>query len=146
MPSYIVNVTNVAQIQLAVNFARSLNLRLSVKGQGHDFNSKNIGAGSLSIWTVNLNDIEYLGPEYRIGNFSGPALKIGAGVRMLQVYEYANSIGLDVVGGIARVGARQFLKCSTLCMLTWRPDCRPQWRLYRRRWSFTSDVSLRYGC
>lgn len=46
MPSYVVNVTNVAQIQLAFNFARTLNLRLSVKGQGHDFNAKNVGAGS----------------------------------------------------------------------------------------------------
>lgn len=105
MPSYIVNVTNVAQIQLAVNFARNSNLRLSIKNQGHDFNAKNVGAGSLSVWTKHLNDIEYLGPEFSLGSFSGPALKIGAGVQMLQVYEYADSIGLDVVGGIARVGA-----------------------------------------
>lgn len=105
MPSYIVNVTTVAQVQLAINFARSLNLRLSVKNQGHDFNAKNAGAGSVSVWTSHLNDIEYLGPEFSIGSFSGPALKIGAGVETLQVYEYADSIGLDVVGGVARVGA-----------------------------------------
>ena len=30
-PSYVVNVTNVRQIQLAVNFARNNNLRLIVK-------------------------------------------------------------------------------------------------------------------
>ncbi|KAI7973452.1 hypothetical protein EIK77_002323 [Talaromyces pinophilus] len=111
MPSYIVNVTNVAQIQLAVNFARSLNLRLSVKNQGHDFNSKNVGAGSLSVWTAHLNDIQYLGPKFSIGSFTGPALKIGAGVETLQVYEYADSHGLEVVGGVARVGA-QFIDRS----------------------------------
>ncbi|RAO72946.1 uncharacterized protein BHQ10_008958 [Talaromyces amestolkiae] len=86
----------------AVNFARNMNLRLSVKNQGHDFNAKSAGAGSLSVWTRHLNDIEYLGPEFSIGSFSGPALKIGAGVQMLQVYEYADNIGLDIVGGIAR--------------------------------------------
>jgi FAD/FMN-containing dehydrogenase len=105
MPSYIVNVTNVAQIQLAVNFARSLNLRLSVKNQGHDFNSKSVGAGSISVWTSHLNHIQYLGPEFSIGSFKGPALKIGAGVETLQVYEYADGLGLEVVGGVARVSA-----------------------------------------
>jgi FAD binding domain len=105
MPSYIVNVTNVAQIQLAFNFARTLNLRLSVKGQGHDFNAKNVGAGSLSVWTVHLNDIQYLGPEFTIGSFKGPAIKMGAGVDVLQAYEFADNLGLEVVGGIARVSA-----------------------------------------
>lgn len=105
MPSYVVNVTNVAQIQLALNFARNLNLRLSVKNKGHDFNGKSIGAGSLSVWTQYLNDIEYLGPEFTLGSYKGPALKIGAGVEVLQTYEYADNLGLEVVGGIARVGA-----------------------------------------
>lgn len=103
MPSYIVNVTNVAQIQLAINFARNLNLRLSIKNQGHDFNSKNVGAGSVSIWTSHLNHIQYLGPDFTVGPYSGPALKIGAGVETLQVYEYADNLGLEVVGGVARV-------------------------------------------
>ncbi|OKL55414.1 hypothetical protein UA08_09267 [Talaromyces atroroseus] len=101
MPSYIVNVTNVAQIQLAFNFARSLNLRLSVKNQGHDFNAKNVGAGSLSVWTKHLNEIQYLGPEFTIGSYKGPALKIGSGVDTLQAYEYADALGLEVVGGIS---------------------------------------------
>lgn len=103
MPSYIVNVTNVAQIQLAFNFARSFNLRLSVKNKGHDFNAKNVGAGSLSIWTHYLNEVQYLGSQFTLGSYKGPALKIGAGVEVLQVYEYADNLGLEVVGGIARV-------------------------------------------
>jgi len=48
-PSYAVNVSNVAQIQLTVNFARNANLRLVVKNTGHDFNGKSAGAGALSI-------------------------------------------------------------------------------------------------
>ncbi|GME51418.1 hypothetical protein ZTR_07060 [Neofusicoccum parvum] len=100
-PSYVVNVTSVAQIQLAVNFARNLNLRLSIKNKGHDFNAKNTGAGALSIWTHHLNDIRYI-PTYTIGANSGPAFKIGSGVTAVQVYEAADALGLHVVGGIAR--------------------------------------------
>ena len=94
-----------AQVQLAVNFARSFNLRLSVKNKGHDFNAKSVGAGSVSVWTHHLNSIQYLGPQFTLGSYTGPALKLGAGVEVLQVYEYANNLGLEVVGGIARVGA-----------------------------------------
>lgn len=100
-PSYVVNVTSVTQIQLAVNFARNRNLRLIVKSKGHDFNAKSTGAGALSIWTHHLNDIQHI-PSYTSGGNSGPALKIGAGVKTLQVYEAADALNLHVVGGIAR--------------------------------------------
>jgi hypothetical protein len=53
-PNYAVNVSNVAQIQLAVNFARNANLRLVVKNTGHDFNGKSSGAGALSICTMTI--------------------------------------------------------------------------------------------
>lgn len=33
--SYSINVENVAQVQLGVNFARNMNLRLTVKNTGH---------------------------------------------------------------------------------------------------------------
>lgn len=33
--SYSINVKNVAQVQLGVNFARNMNLRLTVKNTGH---------------------------------------------------------------------------------------------------------------
>lgn len=101
-PSYVVNVTSVTQIQLAANFARNRNLRLIVKSKGHDFNAKSTGAGALSIWTHHLNDIQHI-PSYTSGGNSGPALKIGAGVKTLQVYEAADALNLHVVGGIARV-------------------------------------------
>ncbi|KAH7060667.1 hypothetical protein B0J12DRAFT_340423 [Macrophomina phaseolina] len=100
-PSYIVNVTSVANIQLAVNYARNRNLRLTVKNKGHDFNAKNTGAGALSVWTHHLNDIRYI-PSYTSGGHSGPALKIGSGVQALQVYEFADNLDLHVVAGIAR--------------------------------------------
>ncbi|KAJ5162211.1 hypothetical protein N7492_007603 [Penicillium capsulatum] len=96
--SYAVNVTNVGQIQLAVNFARNTGLRLVVKNTGHDFNGKSTGAGALGIWTHNLKDIEYY-ENYHGPGYHGPALKMGAGVQAFEVYEKAKELGFSVVGG-----------------------------------------------
>jgi FAD binding domain/Berberine and berberine like len=97
-PSYAVNITNVAQIQLAINFARNLNLRLVVKNTGHDFSGKSAGAGALSIWTHHLKSIELI-PEYQDSTYSGPAIKLGAGIQAFEVYEFANANNVSAVGG-----------------------------------------------
>ncbi|KAK9423322.1 hypothetical protein SUNI508_04216 [Seiridium unicorne] len=99
MPAYVVNVTNVAQVQLAVNFARNLNLRLNIKNSGHDFNAKSTGGGALSIWTHYLTDIQFLGETNKYG---GPAFKIGSGVSTEQLFNAAEAHGLQVVGPLAR--------------------------------------------
>ncbi|RAH78611.1 FAD-binding domain-containing protein [Aspergillus japonicus CBS 114.51] len=96
--SYAINVSTVAQIQLAVNFARNHGLRLTVKNTGHDFNGKSTGAGALGIWTHNLKDIEVY-DKYHLGNYRGPAVKLGAGVQAFEVYEKAHELGYTVVGG-----------------------------------------------
>lgn len=44
-PSYTVNVSNVAQVQLTVNVARELNVRLIIKNTGHEFGAKSTGKG-----------------------------------------------------------------------------------------------------
>src|SRR3954468_2459582 len=79
-PEYSVNVTNVGQIQIAVNIARELNLRLVIKNTGHDFGAKSTGKGALSIWTHHLKDAEYY-PEYKTDDYAGPAFKLGAGIQ-----------------------------------------------------------------
>ncbi|KAJ5692322.1 hypothetical protein N7462_001745 [Penicillium macrosclerotiorum] len=96
--SYAVNVTNVAQIQLAVNFARNAGLRLVVKNTGHDFSGKSTGAGALGIWTHHLKQIDYI-KNYRSSSYQGPAVKMGAGVQAFEIYEKANELGFTVVGG-----------------------------------------------
>ncbi|RAK94981.1 FAD-dependent oxidoreductase [Aspergillus ibericus CBS 121593] len=96
--SYAVNVSTVAQIQLAVNFARDANLRLVAKNTGHDFNGKSTGAGALGVWTHHLKDIVYY-EDYHVGNYSGPAVKMGAGVQAFEIYEKANELGFTAVGG-----------------------------------------------
>lgn len=99
-PYYAVNATNVAQIQLAINFARTLNIRLVVKNTGHDFSGKSGGAGSLSVWTHNLKDIKFFAKyEAKGTTYSGPAFKAGSGVQAFEIYKAANDKGVVVVGG-----------------------------------------------
>ncbi|KAH8168573.1 FAD binding domain-containing protein [Sarocladium implicatum] len=102
-PAYSVNVTNVAQIQLAVNFARSLNLRLVIHNTGHDFLGKSTGKDALSIWTHNMQDIETI-HEYKSsgGSYEGPAMKLGAGVMVQDLYEVAEKEGYTAVAGECR--------------------------------------------
>ena len=107
--SYAVYVSNVAQIQLAVNFARNAGLRLVVKNTGHDFNGKSTGAGALGIWTHNLKDIEYY-ENYRSPSYTGPAVKMGAGVQAFEIYEKAKELGFTVVGGEGKVCCQSTFK------------------------------------
>lgn len=97
-PSYAVKARGVYQIQLAVNFARNLGLRLVVKNTGHDFLGKSCGSGALSIWTHNLKSIEFR-KSFKTPSYSGPALEIGAGVQVGELYAAAKQYGVTAVGG-----------------------------------------------
>lgn len=101
-PAYSVAVRNVAQIQLAVNFARNLNLRLVIKNTGHDFSAKSVGMGALSIWTHNLKQTQFF-KNYWQGSYYGPAFKLGTGVQAFEAYEAARQHGVTIVGGEGRV-------------------------------------------
>jgi hypothetical protein len=101
-PIYAVNISNVGQIQLAINFARNANLRLVIKNTGHCYLGKSSGAGALSIWTHNLKDITYY-ERLEIPGYSGPALKVGAGVTVREVYQAAHKNNVSALGGICEV-------------------------------------------
>jgi FAD/FMN-containing dehydrogenase len=101
-PEYAVNVSSSAQIQLAINFARSLNIRLVVKNTGHDYLGKSTGAGSLSLWTHNLKDITFL-PDLELDGYAGKGFKVGAGVTTVELYRAAEAHNLTVMGSIAPV-------------------------------------------
>jgi hypothetical protein len=102
-PYYVINASDVRDVQLGVNFARNTGIRLVVKNTGHDFSGKSGGAGSLSIWTHHFKDIEFL-PNFNDGaGYVGPAFKAGSGVQAWEIYEAAHAQGLVVVGGEGRV-------------------------------------------
>lgn len=78
-------------------FAQKNNVRLVIRNTGHDYNGKSTGAGSLSLWTHHLKTMELT--TFNGSSYSGQAFKFGAGVQVLEAYEFADSHGLTVVGG-----------------------------------------------
>lgn len=101
-PEYVVNASTVAQIQLAVNFARENNMRLVIKNTGHDFGAKSVGKGALSIWTHHLKDSEFYG-NYSTDTWSGQAVKLAAGVQVFEAYALAKKHDITLVGGEGKV-------------------------------------------
>lgn len=85
-----------------MNFARTLNLRLVVKNTGHDYNGRSTGKDALSIWTHHLKDIKYVA-DYKSVSYSGPAMKIGAGIQGFELYEAAEKYGVSAISGICPV-------------------------------------------
>ncbi|KAF7176450.1 hypothetical protein CNMCM7691_002768 [Aspergillus felis] len=97
-PSYVVNVTEASDVQGALAFAQKHNIRIVIKNTGHDYLGKSTGKGSLSLWTHNLKNREYI-PTYRASYYQGPAAKLGAGIEGFEAYALANSTGHRIVGG-----------------------------------------------
>ncbi|CAK7216872.1 hypothetical protein SCUCBS95973_002957 [Sporothrix curviconia] len=98
-PVYVVNVSTAAHVQAAVNFARNENVRLVIKNTGHDLSGKSLGAGSLSVWTHGLSNIELI-TNYSIDGYSGPAFHVGAGVQAKDLLKAAADHKLMAVTGI----------------------------------------------
>ena len=97
-PSYAVKIDSAFQVQLAVNFARNIGLSLVVKNTGHDFLGKSCGSGALSIWTHHLKSIRFR-ESVKWPSYSGPALELGAGVNVGELYEAARQFGVTAVAG-----------------------------------------------
>lgn len=103
-PIYVVNARNIYHIQLAVNLARNLNIRLVIKNTGHDFAGKSTGGNALSIRTHQLKDIKFY-ESYNDKHYKGAAFKVGSGVQAEELYTAAHAKGVDVVGGEGKVSA-----------------------------------------
>ncbi|KAK3986410.1 hypothetical protein QBC44DRAFT_248259 [Cladorrhinum sp. PSN332] len=89
-PEYVVNATTPKHVQAAVNFARNKNIRLIIKNTGHDTSGRNVGAGSLSVFTHFLKGFEFL-PNYKQpgGNYRGPAARVGSGLQVWEAFRQA---------------------------------------------------------
>ncbi|KAL2139204.1 hypothetical protein VTI28DRAFT_5512 [Corynascus sepedonium] len=98
--SYSINVTGVKDIQAGLAFARKNNIRLTIKNTGHDLLGKSTGKGSLSLWTHNLNSLQFIDAYNGDANYTGSAVRLGAGVIGSQIIEEAAARGLRVVTGI----------------------------------------------
>ena len=124
MVSYSVNASTPSDFSQTIAFARAKNIRLVIRNTGHEYVAtslcrfisihslichssylgKSTGAGGLSIWTHYLKTIDFL--NYTSPQYTGPAVKIGAGIQDAEVYAAADNHDSVVVGGdCATVGA-----------------------------------------
>lgn len=108
---YAVEAANTKDVVAAVNFARHYNLRLAIKGAGHDYLGRSNAANSLLIWTHNMRHITY--HKHFIPTGCSPktkantAITVGAGTRWIEAYTAATTKHDQYVqgGGCATVGA-----------------------------------------
>lgn len=99
-PAYVIEAINTADVQAGVNFARNNNIRLVIKGTGHDYPGRSSGRGSLSIWTHLLQGIEIVPDNPRAVRYGGIAsVKISAGMQWRQVYAEVSQNNITIVGG-----------------------------------------------
>lgn len=96
--SYAVNVSDTSHIVTAINFAKKENVRLVVRNTGHDFLGRSTGRGALAVWTHHLKSMEML-PDYKSEGYTGPALKMGAGVQGSEAMAFLADHGFVAVGG-----------------------------------------------
>lgn len=116
---YSINVTGAEDAAAGVRFASEKNVRLVIKNTGHDYLGKSTGRGSLSLWTHNLKETTAI-LSFSSGLYTGPAIKLGAGIQAFEAYAFANSTGFRLVGGECPtyVFPPTMLKSSlTLCLI-----------------------------
>ncbi|KAI9664636.1 MAG: hypothetical protein M1821_006082 [Bathelium mastoideum] len=95
--SYAVNVNSADDAAAGLQFAQAKNIRLTVKNTGHDYLGRSTGEGSLALWIHNLKNISF--SNYSSPQYTGPAVRLGAGVQAYEVYAAAADKGLRVTGG-----------------------------------------------
>ncbi|GKZ60348.1 hypothetical protein AnigIFM49718_006690 [Aspergillus niger] len=108
IPLYSAVIHSVDEICAVVRFARQRNIRLVIKNTGHDSTGRSGAPHSLQILTNRLKDItfhdDFVPSQGDLGmdnpNASGvPAVTIGAGVMVGELYAAAAARGLIVVAG-----------------------------------------------
>lgn len=102
--SYAVEASNAHDIAQAVNFARKHNIRLVIKGAGHDYLGRSSAPNSLLIWTAHMQKVTYhkaFTPQGAPTSYKAtPAITAGAGARWIQAYTVATTEhGAYVQGG-----------------------------------------------
>lgn len=95
--SYAINVTDATTVAAGIQFAQDKNIRLSIKNTGHDYLGRSSGKGSLALWTHNLKNISII--NYTSPAYSGPAIRMGAGVQSFEMIAAAAEKSLRAVCG-----------------------------------------------
>ncbi|KAJ7171061.1 FAD-binding domain-containing protein [Mycena filopes] len=101
VPVYSVEAETVADIQAAVKFASTNNIRLAIKSSGHDYLGRSTAPQSLLIHTNKLTNLSFT-DDFFVGTQNmGPAMTVGPGVHLQTIYQESKVAGKIVVGGSA---------------------------------------------
>ncbi|PYI01924.1 FAD binding domain protein [Aspergillus sclerotiicarbonarius CBS 121057] len=95
---YAVNASSATDYQKTLNFTQAHNIRLVIRNTGHDYLGKSTGAGALALWTHHLKNIQILS-NYTSTSYTGPAIKVGAGVQVFEAMAAAHKENFVLVGG-----------------------------------------------
>ena len=111
---YVVEARTTQDVVAAINFARTKNLRLVVKGGAHSYLGQSNAPDSLLLWTKNMNKIT-LHNAFTPHDCPGkpvPAATIEAGANWLQAYDAITTRGRRYVqgGGCTTVGVAGFIQ------------------------------------
>ncbi|KAJ7472378.1 FAD-binding domain-containing protein [Mycena galericulata] len=101
VPVYSVEAETVSDIQAAVKFASTHNLRLAVKSSGHDYLGRSTAPGSLLIRTTHLQNISFTDTFFVGARNMGSAVTVGSGVRAQTLYQEGKANGKVVIGASA---------------------------------------------
>ncbi|KAJ7705477.1 hypothetical protein B0H17DRAFT_1038088 [Mycena rosella] len=99
VPIYSVEAETVADIQAAVQFASTHNLRLVVKSSGHDYLGRSTAPHSLLVHTVNFKNISFADAFFVGKRNVGSAVTVGSGVHVQSLYQAGKQNGKIVVSG-----------------------------------------------
>ncbi|KAJ5272472.1 FAD-binding type 2 [Penicillium angulare] len=106
LPQYIVNATTETQIATAMKWASQRNIRIVVKGTGHDLNGRQViqshstGAFSISVWTHNFKHAQHR-PTWKLPgcNETADVMILGSGNNWGSADLAANNVNRAIVGG-----------------------------------------------
>ncbi|KAH7075749.1 hypothetical protein BKA63DRAFT_543102 [Paraphoma chrysanthemicola] len=101
-PQYIVNATKESHVAYAMRWAAKRNIRIVVKGTGHDLNGRSSGAYSVSIWTRSFNSIRRetaWTPSNSTDSTTDDVLVVGSGQQWGNVLKFALDQGRVVTTG-----------------------------------------------
>lgn len=108
---YAVLASSAKDVSTAVKFAKKHNLRLAIKGAGHDYLGRNMAKDALLIWLIPIKKLKYQPNFIPVnapkGTKGQKAIDVGAGERWLNVYNEVTNQQKRYVqgGGCASVGA-----------------------------------------
>ncbi|KAF7341935.1 FAD-binding domain-containing protein [Mycena sanguinolenta] len=101
VPLYSVEAETVADIQAAVKFSSTHNLRLVIKSSGHDYLGRSTAPSSLLIRTHNLQNISFSDSFFTGSTDMGAAVTLGSGAYTNALYAQGKAEGKIVVGASA---------------------------------------------